>query len=186
MRHRLESFLIKTVRNDTDIARMVDIWRQILGERAGYRHQTVAYKLKLTIYRHQKAVLKPALLNRPVQNQLTFITGVKRLDQGNVRIDFFHRKSCNRMMGMNQIIPLVHPQLRPPDIIAVGLDIFLHNRTFAVLCPVERLKDNLFASLPTNPLGQPEQIHIPAAGVESLLQVRNHGRYATGLLRREE
>ncbi|MNC61007.1 hypothetical protein D3C75_1109270 [compost metagenome] len=43
MRHRLESFLIKTVRNDADITGMIDIWRQILGERAGYGHQTVTH-----------------------------------------------------------------------------------------------------------------------------------------------
>ncbi|MNC14840.1 hypothetical protein D3C75_626310 [compost metagenome] len=59
-------------------------------------------------------------------------------------------------MGMDQIIIFAHAQLGPPYIILVGLNIFLHNRTFAIEGPVKGFKMNLFASLAPDALGQPE------------------------------
>ncbi|MNC30224.1 hypothetical protein D3C75_785010 [compost metagenome] len=135
---------------------MINIGRQIVGKRARYRHQTVADMLQLAVNGHQKLMLCAALFDDTIQNQLAFIAGMQRLNEGNVRIYLFHGQPGNRMMCMDQIILLVHPQLRPPDIIAVGLNIFLHNRTISVQCPVKCIKDNLFASLAPNPLGQPE------------------------------
>lgn len=186
MRNRLKSFFVKPVRDNADAGRMIRIRCQIIGKSARNRHQPVTYMLKFAVNRNEKLVLQSAFFDYTVKNELALVTGVQRLNQRDLRINLFHGEARYRMVGMDQIILLAHPQLRPPDVIPVGLDIFLHNRTFTVHRPVKRFKDNLFASLVPNPLGQPEQIHIPAAGAEPFLQIRNHGRYATGLLRREE
>ncbi|MNC14839.1 hypothetical protein D3C75_626300 [compost metagenome] len=91
MRHRLESFLVKTVRNDSDAVRVINIRSQVVGKRPRHRHQPVADMLQFTVNRDEKLMLQPAFKDGSIQNQLAFIAGVQSLNQRDLGIDFFHR-----------------------------------------------------------------------------------------------
>src|SRR5690606_29007987 len=102
----------------------------------------------------QKAVLRPALANTPVQDELPLKAGVHGHDDRRFREAALHGERGNRMMRMDKIVIFVYSELCPPFVILKGTHIFIDYRMAGIQAPIERIERNPGISLAANPLRQ--------------------------------